>query len=289
MKKVAKESKPIPKVAEHRLSDMFTETSSPSAKGNAARWYAEMIIDSFLSDVLKFEIGESQFRKLSLGEVIEKIGNTFGKDIRSSLLQIKDFGDKASHYQSSMNLTDGEAAKAVILAVNLFVQLAAHELKENKLDRNPARARILSTMLPSVREAILESLLDLSAPLDEYNQGLLHKYCLACTKNGKFSKARRRLDNLLKKRLITDELHQFEVESIKRISNAIRADQIPVPMNMGDCARNFQNVLATTSDGDRIENARLIKIFDKLLENISPSQMNHYIGDQLYLVSDSVS
>ena len=180
--------KPIPIKAAHRISDMLSETSSPESKSNAARWYAEMMVDIFMSESIKSRIGVDKFKRLSLGEMIKEMGEEFGKEIRDILLLIKDFGDRGSHYNPDVKVTDTEAENTVKRSIDLFTYILIYEFRKMSLSATPNRATILSTIFPSVREKVLLELLDSTIVLNDEQLGILHKYCLACTKNGLFAK-----------------------------------------------------------------------------------------------------
>ncbi|WP_421377179.1 hypothetical protein ACOCG7_05950 [Paraburkholderia sp. DD10] len=286
MNRVETQEKPIPKSAEHRLADLLSDTSSPETKAGTARWYVEMFIDTFLSSDIKEKIGIAQFRKLSLGEMIQSIGESFGAEMRSSLLLIKNFGDRASHYNPSSFISHEDAEKVVSTAIDLFALALIHELKTNPLNSASSRATIFSTIFPSVRERVLRDLMVLSDPLDEYNAALLHKYCLACTKNGNVNKARRKLDELRKKNFIDEARYYFEVESIRKIQAAMQLDMLPIPKRMEDCARNFEAVVGDLSAEEAFENSRLIELIQKLLDQVSSSDMLHYAGGQVYAIEN---
>lgn len=285
MNNIEKLNKAIPKIAEPRIPDLFSDTASAHAKGNAARWYAEMFIDLFLSQKARESTGDEAFRKLNLGDKIESIRSETGNRIIDALYQIKDFGDTASHYSPDTILTQAEAEKTVDVAIELITNVLVDEFKLTKMDSNYARARIFSVLFPGIREKVLSALIDKKAPLDNYNLELLHKYCLACTKNGKFNKARRILDDLLKKEAIPEAFHKFEIESMKSISSRIRKDELPIPKLMEDIARNFNEVLSSTTERDKTANERLIFILSTLIKDVFPSEMSGYVGDQVFIVS----
>ena len=284
MEQVEKLAKPIPKVAEHRISDLLSENSSPSAKGNAARWYAEMFIDLFLSDRAKLDVGENEFNKMFLGEKIRKIQSYVSPEIVSALYEIKEFGDKASHYSPGTVILNDDAEKIVDVAINLIIFVLVDELKKDKLNSNLSRATIFSTIFPVMRERVLLELLEKASPLDEYNLFILHKYCLACVKNNKFNKARRLLDSLKKKKFIDSQSHRFEIESIKEISARMRADELPIPGSMEDVSRNFNNVISKMPEFETSKNARLISIIETLVRDVFPSNIGSYVGNQVFIV-----
>ncbi|WP_017921815.1 hypothetical protein [Burkholderia gladioli] len=272
----------IPKRAEGRLYDLFSATSSAAAKGNAARWYAEMIIDLLLGERLKAERGVAAFRRLSLGEKLEGIRADVDPAIIDSLRAIKDFGDKASHYDPDQVLSPAEARQSVDRAIDLIVQILIDELKVRRLDSHAVRARIFSTLFPDVRVRVLSSLIDFAKPLDEYQLALIHKFCIACVKNEQFNKARRKLDEWLDKNRITTATHAEEMAAIKEIAHRMREGVLPIARRMEDVARNFHEVLKDLSDSDRAENSRLILIIETWIDKILPSDMGDLIGDQVF-------
>jgi len=276
MIRIEESSRLIPKPAEPRLSDLFSETVSDASKGNAARFYAEMMIDLFLSERLKKELDASSLEKLTLGEHIQKISPYTDSVIISTLWRIKDFGDKASHYSPGSVLTTTDADKAVEDAVGLIVQILTDELIKNPLNSYPGRATLFSTILPRARAQVLSHLLK-KCPESEYDyyRFLVNKYGLALTKSERYPAARRNLDSLLKKKLIDIKYYQQEVETIFLLDKSIKYPGQPIAQRMEDVARNFNAVLASFNTEDRNENLRLIEILRTLVNDIIPSGFNH--------------
>ncbi|AOY67911.1 hypothetical protein XEUV206_22240 [Xanthomonas euvesicatoria] len=261
-----------PKNAEPWLSDLFSDTISAASKGNAARRYAEMMIDLFLSDRLKEEIGEAEFRRLFLGDHIKQITPYTPPKIIEDLWHIKNFGDKASHYSPVRNVTHEEASGVVKAALGLIDLILTQELIERPLNVPPCRATIFSVIFPGVRERVLENLLKECSPdAGDYYLLLVNKYSLALVKNLKFNKARRNLDDLLKKGSIDEEFHVDQVESIKLIAGSIRYPGQPIPKRMADVARNYAQVRGELDEADLEANQRLLKIMDTLVNNVVPS------------------
>jgi len=272
MKRVEESPKLTPKNAEPWLSDLFLDTISAASKGNAARRYAEMMIDLFLSDRLKAEIGEAEFRRLFLGDHIQRITPYTPAEIIEALWHIKNFGDKASHYSPDRNVTHEEANTAVQVALGLIDLILTQELIERPLDVPPCRATIFSVIFPGVRERVLANLLKECGPtVGDYYLFLLHKYSLALVKNNKFNKARRNLDELLKKGRIDNDFYEHQIESIKLIAGSIRYPGQPIPVRMEDVSRNYAHVRGALSEADVKANQRLLKIMETLVNNVVPS------------------
>ena len=74
------------------------------------------------------------------------------------------------------------------------------------------------------------------------------------------------------------------MRSLHAISDGIRRGELPVPKNLMDVRRNFNEVLKKFSSAERCRNARLISIIERLLLEIEPSEMKGYIGDVSYIV-----
>lgn len=142
MIRIEQSSRLTPKSAEPRLSDLFSETISTTSKGNAARFYAEMMIDLFLSERLKSELNTGSLEKLTLGDQIRAISSYTDSAIIDALWRIKEFGDKASHYSHHYILTIADADSSVEDAVGLIVQILTDELLQNPLNSYPGRATL---------------------------------------------------------------------------------------------------------------------------------------------------
>lgn len=279
---IEKSSRLTPKPAEPRLSDLFSETASAESKGNAARFYAEMIVDLFLSNKLKIEIGVDRFYKLSLDEQINKISSYIPIKIIDALRRIKDFGDKASHYSPNRILTGTRADAAVEDAVGLIVLILTYELIETPLDAYEGRATLFSTILPKAREQVLANLLRECDQTDQaYYMFLLNKHGLALTKSGRYKTARRNLDNLLKKRRIDHAFYYEEGERLSLVAQSIVYPGQPIAQRMEDVARNFNAIRKTFNDAEMKENEQLINILETLVNDVIPSGFNHRVTQLL--------
>jgi hypothetical protein len=275
---------PTPKKAHHRLADMLSPTTSLEAKGNAARWYAEMIIWDFLSDAAKERIGVEPFRKLGLEKQIKEIKLDFSKKIINELLLIKDFGDDCSHYNQDIKLSEEKVKKIVGRAISLFEQILIDHFKKEPLDKTYNRATIFSTIFPSVREKVLFSLVSFNAINSEYEITLLHKYVLACVKNGNSKRVKSRLKDMKNKNVIATRMYDYWIASIHEIEQGINNNELPIAKVIGDCKRNFLDVLHQLDQHELDENKRLINIIEKLLEQVEPTEMGSYVAMKLYLV-----
>lgn len=272
MERVEESPNLTPKNAEPWLLDLFSDTISAASKGNAARRYAEMMIDLFLSDRLKQEIGEEEFRRLSLGDHIQQIRPYTPPKIIEELWRIKEFGDKASHYSPNRNVTHEEANTAVKASLGLIDLILTQELIERPLNVPPCRATIFSVIFAGVRERVLANLLKECSPVaGDYYLFLVNKYSLALVKNSKFNKARRNLDELLKKGSIDEAFHEDQLESIKLVAGSIRYPGQPIPKRMDDVARNYAQVRRSLGEADLKANRRLLGILDTLVNNVVPS------------------
>ena len=65
------------------------------------------------------------------------------------------------------------------------------------------------------------------------------------------------------------------------------ADVLPIPKQLTDCARNFKSVIAKLDPNEIEINRRLISIIEKLLDQVSPSDMLHYMGGEIYSIQIS--
>lgn len=282
MKRVEESPYLTPKNAEPWLSDLFLDTISAASKGNAARRYAEMMIDLFLSDRLKAEIGEAEFRRLSLGDHIQKITSYTPPEIIEALWHIKNFGDQASHYSPGRNVTHEEASTAVQFALGLIDLILTQELIERPLNVPPCRATLFSVLFPGVRVRVLANLLKECDPTDgDYYLLLVNKYCLALVKNNKFSKARRSLDELLKKGRIDNHFHEDLIETIKLIAASIRYPGQPIAKRMADVSRNYAQVRRMLNEAEVKANSRLLKIMETLVNNVVPSGNSEAVAEQV--------
>lgn len=263
-----------PSIANHRVSELLSENISNETKAHISRWYAEMMIKEFLSD----QFPTIDYKKKSLSELIAILRGLVDCKIINSLNLIKDFGDKASHYDSDINITSEQALKAVNETINLYLLIILDELKKRDLFYHSDRATLISVLLPSMRVKIYSELIDFSSK--EINLGLLWKWSLACLKDDNINKARRKLQLLKKNGVITEGiLNEYDAD-LKVINAAKKNDELPIPANRADFARNLQDLLSSgkISSESRQINNRLISILLSMAKNIEPSSMKHYKG-----------
>ncbi|HEA3721447.1 TPA: hypothetical protein RV156_004685, partial [Yersinia enterocolitica] len=142
------------------------------------------------------------YSKKSLSELIAILRDSVDCKIINSLNLIKDFGDKASHYDSNINITAEQALKAVNETINLYLLIILDELKKRDLFYHPSRATLISVLLPNMRVKIYSEFIDFSSK--DINLELLWKWCLACLKDDNINKARRKLQALKKNKIITE-------------------------------------------------------------------------------------
>lgn len=272
----------FPHQARHRIADLISDESSDETKAQTARWFAEMMIKEFLST----EFGEVQnHNKLSLGDLISKLRGNFDVKIINALNLIKDFGDRASHYDPNRKINCDDAQKAVSAAFNLFPLIIADHLKKLPLDSHPDRATLLSTTLPAVRIKVIEELICFDRILgDEYQVGLLHKWCLAQVKNGSDKKAKRKMNLLLNNGKISKQIHEFEIKTINEISDRMKKGELPIPVTHNDFSRNFADVMGGLSVNSKKFNIKFINILECMTKNIPPSEMGLLKGMQIFVV-----
>ncbi len=270
----------IPYQAVHRTGDLISDISSDETKAQTARWFAEMMIKEFLSG----EFSEESYKKLSLGDLISYLTEKVDKKIIDSLNFIKDFGDKASHYNPDVKITKTDSKKAVEAALDLFSLIIIDHLKKNPLDSHPDRATILSTTLPKIRLKIIGELIDFDDLSTDYQIGLLHKWCLACVKSGGREKVRRKLNNLQKKGKISKPIYDFEIKSVNEIAFRMSKSELPIPFAHEDFARNFDAVISQLSAESKEINSRLIDILDRMAKHIQRSEFGGSRGMQVFLV-----
>lgn len=270
----------IPHQATHRTNDLISSVSSDETKAQTARWFAEMMIKEFLSG----EFSEESYKNMSLGELISHLGGKVDQKIINALNLIKDFGDKASHYNPDIKLTISDSEKAVEAALDLFSLIIIDHLKKNPLDSHPDRATLLSTTLPKIRLKIISELIDFNNLSTGYQIELLHKWCLACVKSGGREKARRKLNDLLKKGKISKPIHDFETKSVNEIALRMSRNELPIPLTHEDFARNFYDVISEISSESKEVNSKLIDILDRMVKNIRPSEFGELRGMQVFIV-----
>ncbi len=263
-----------PSKANHRISELLSENLSNETKAHISRWYAEMMIKEFLSD----QFLNVDCKKKSLSELIAILRGSVDCKIINSLNLIKDFGDKASHYDSDINVTTEQALKAVNETINLYLLIILDELKKRDLFYHFDRATLISVLLPGMRVRIYSDFIDFSSK--NINLELLWKWSLACLKDDNINKARRKLQALKKNGIISNVTFiQFD-ERLKIINAAKENDELPIPVNREDFARNLHDLLdsGTISPDSRQINNRLINILLSMAKNIEPSSMKHYKG-----------
>ncbi|WP_433595149.1 hypothetical protein [Lysinibacillus xylanilyticus] len=274
---------PVPKLGESCYLDMISESTSPEAKANAARRYSEMMIDLFLSEKAKERLGESSFKKLSLGEQIREVQNDFSLDIVNTLFEIKNIGDQGSHY-SQQPLSMENAIRITNSALGLFTLILIDYFKKTGLNKTFNTAKIFSTLFPKIRADVLSQLLNKGIITTEYDIAILHKYILALVKNGQKNKAKNLLRKKYEKGLIEEDVYYLEIKVIQTISEGIEKNELPVPLTINDCKRNFDSVINSLDDYDRNENYELIKIISTLLNEINPSELGTFIPNKEYLI-----
>lgn len=271
-----------PKIGENRVSEMTSPDTSFDTKCWAARWYAEMIVDLFLSNEAKLR--RDNFEKLSLGDKIKEISLDFSKELIDSLYLIENLGNKGSHFRRDSDVSEKDAEQAVNTAISLFDLILFDLFKNGGLARTPNTARLFSTFLPSIRSNVLSMLIDFDAfdKESEYDVALLKKYLLALTKNNQREKARRLIKRLQKKSAIAKFQYDFFEKTINEIAE--RLSKLPIPKSIEDCKRNFDDVISSMGEEDKRCNARLIDIFNILLNKVTPSEMGDLAGDLVFPV-----
>ncbi|WP_410738562.1 hypothetical protein [Citrobacter freundii] len=269
-----KENILYPSIANHRISELLSENISNETKAHISRWYAEMMIKEFLKDQFPY----IDYEKKSLLELIADLRGVVDCKIINSLNLIKDFGDKASHYNSEVNVTVEQALQAVNEAINLYLLIILDELKKRDLFYHYDRATLISVLLPAMRVKIYSELIDFSSK--EIHLELLWKWSLACLKDGNINKARRKLQSLKKNGIISEAILNEYDAKLKIINTAKENDELPIPVNREDFARNLQDLLngGRISPESRQKNNRLISILLSMAKNIEPSSMKHYKG-----------
>jgi hypothetical protein len=271
----------IPKLASHRTADLFSVNSSLETKASAARWLAEVIIKEFLFDA--FAAGDDHF-SLSLGSLIAKLRHQYDAKILDALTLVKTVGDKASHYNPAITVSSEEVRSAIEAVLNLYPLILIDHLKKYPLNLNCKRATILSVLPPETRLSILSEIINFHALNEQYHVELLHKWCLACVKSGKREKARRKLRDLLKRKKLHSEIHDYEVRSINAIFDAYQRGELPVARNHRDFARNFNEVKRLLTSEDMAANSVLIKLLESMVKNVEPSSMGRAIGMKIFYV-----
>lgn len=266
-----------PSKAEHRVGELTSNDMSNETKANVARWYSEMMIKEFLFSYFDDPI----YKNESLGYLIENLKGKVSKDILDSILLIKDFGDRASHYHPEKKINKKQSEKAVGEAKRLYELIILDTLRKNSLYNHQDRASLISVLLPETRVSIYTSLIDFESM--SIDQNLLKKWCIACVKNSQANKARNRLNQLLKKGSIGKYDYDERITDIKVIKAKMEDDHLPIPKNRADFARNLDDLLTNhITEQSKSENSDLVKILVSMAENITPSEMKHYKGMQVF-------
>lgn len=263
--------------AQHRLYDLMSDKTSSEAKLNAARWYAEMMIDLFFSEDIKSQLGNIKFNKLSLLEKINKLKESNPPaGLIDTLYYVKDFGDQGSHYSSTpIAFTEIQIENTIKKALGLFDMALYETLKDGKIAETPSTATILSTFLPATRARVLEKLIDFKNfdCTSEFDAGLLDKYLMALLKDNKKNKAFKKIDSLLKANLITPADSKYLKDKLNIINKDIINGTLPIAKDISDCKRNFNHCISNLSDIEKEKNSKLINIFNIMLEQAEPSSM----------------
>lgn len=265
----------VPRAGQHRLYDLTSENTSAETKASTARWYAEMMIDLFFSEKAKLKVGAEKFNRLSLGEKIKTLKEDYSSGLIDALNLIKQFGDMASHYQPGRTI-EAESVESVIKkSLSLFDFVLIDLMKDNGIRKTEATATLFSTFLPSIRVRVLKKIIDLGSVRGDSDDDmfLLDKLVLALTKNGEGKKAIRLLEKLKKQEKIGDYHVSFWEEKIEVIQGKIDEGVLPIPENISDCKRNFDDVFSQLSDEEKAENDSLIEVFNTMFDQVEPSEM----------------
>jgi len=273
---------PVPYVGKTMYSDMISDNVSPEGRATASRRYTEMIIDLFLSKELKEEVGENKYYRMSLGERIKGIANTTSKEIIDTLYRIKDFGDKAAHFNPNVELREKDIEKISKDALGIFELILIDYFKKTDFHRTYNTAVIFSTLFPQIRANVLSKLYNNVYIRKQKDREIFHKYIIALVKSNKANKAKEILRKYKKKGVIDYIVYDIEMQSIKNISEGMRRDKLPIPQVIEDCKRNFEDVLKDISDAETHENEGLINIINILLEQYSESDMGDLEANKIY-------
>lgn len=273
--------KVIPVIGQECYLDMISQTASREAKANAARRYTEMMVYLFLSDKLKNDIGDDSFYQMKLKDVICKIENYTYKPLINLLNHIKNIGNVGSHYHPQKKLSEDEVTKVVNCVIDdLLPLILVNYIIKEPFEKHPFSAKIFSILLPSVRERVLYELIDFNNIKSENDKFLLHKYVMACHKNNKRDKIRRKLRSLKKKGVIDAKFYEALCITIKNFDE--NSNSLPIPETMQDCKRNFNSVIESIGKEDVERNKRLIKIISLLLDNVMPSEIGNLIPNSIF-------
>lgn len=275
-------NKSVPSVGVSIFKDMVSNDISPRGRANASRVYAEMIIDTFLSDSIKVEFGSEKFYKMSLGERIDAIKDDNSQEIINTLYRIKDYGDKAAHYNPDINITDEQANKIAQDALGIFELILIQYFNIHRFDSNYNTALIFSTLFPEVRANVLERFVHKVYIRKQYDREIFHKYILALVKSNRSNKASRVLEKYKKKGIIDYDSYVDGRGIIKNIGVGMKRNELPIPEYIADCRRNFEDVLKQISEQDKKANEGLILIISKLLDEYTPSEMGSFQANKIY-------
>lgn len=265
----------VPSAGQHRLYDLTSENTSAETKASTARWYAEMMIDLFFSGKGKSRVGTEKFNRLSLGEKIKILKEDYSNELIDALNLIKQFGDMASHYHPGRELDSKSVESIIKKSLSLFDFALIDLMKDNGIRKTEVTATLFSTFLPSIRVRVLKEIIDFASLRGDSDNDmfLLDKLVLALTKNGEAKKAIRLLEKLKKQEKIGDYHVSFWREKIEIIQGKIDEGVLPIPENISDCKRNFDDVFSQLSDEEKAENQNLIEVFNTMLDQVEPSQM----------------
>lgn len=265
----------IPRVGQHRLYDLTSENTSAETKASTARWYAEMMIDLFFSERGKSIVGDKKFNSLSLGEKIKIIKEFHSSELIDALNIIKNFGDKASHYYPDRKIDTREVEKIIEKSLSLFDYVLIELMKDGGIRKTEVTATLFSTFLPSIRVRVLKKIINFESLRGDSDEDmfLLDKLFLALTKNGEGKKAIRLLHKIKSKENISDYHVDFWMEKINLIQKKINENLLPIPKNIADCKRNFNDVLSQLTEEEKDKNSILINVFNTMLDQVEPSEM----------------
>lgn len=267
-----------PKVGENRLNEMLSGSIAIETRGWAARWYAEMLVELFLSYEAKSK--NEAFFALSLGEKIKEITPFYSKSIIDDLYIIEHIGNQASHFNSDRKISEKDVTKAVEKAIRLFDLILIDELKRSGLDNTPNTATLLSTTLPSIRINILNEFVSTTSLESEYDVAVLDKYLLALVKNGQREKARRLTKKMLSKSVLSEYQYMYWEDKINIIHSNLSS--LPIAKSIEDCKRNFEEVLSSLTPIELEKNANFIRLLKAMYANVIPSDFGETKGNTVY-------
>ncbi|WP_320005690.1 hypothetical protein [Maridesulfovibrio sp.] len=268
----------IPNYAKHRIHDLFSPQTSAETKANAARWYAEMVMDKFL---LVPEDSKKKFAK-KIKIISESYDNS---ELVSNLKRIANIGNKGSHHEEGRVLSAEEGHEVVQLAMSLLNFVLVEYFKSNPFRYDSCGGTIFSTLLPSIRVEVLSRLLR-HEKLEFYEDyEVFHKYLLACTKDGRPEDAYAMVDSFEESGFVDEFQAEYERRSIEVIDSEHRKQKLMVAKNSHDCRRNFNDVMSQLSARHISDNSKLIEIIEYMLEAVEPSDPSPtQEGGVMYLV-----